>query len=80
MRILLSRTGLKYLAKMDQAARSRIISAIEGLPEKGDIKKIHGWKLSNIFRLRVGKHRILFIWEKDIIRVVDIDTRGDIYK
>lgn len=80
MRILLSKTSLKYLAKLDKAMRSKIVSAIEGLPDKGDIKKMHGLKASNIYRLRAGKHRIVFNREKDIIRIVDIDTRGDIYK
>lgn len=79
MRILLSKTSLKYLAKLDKARRSKIFSAVEDLPDKGDIRKMHGSKLSNLYRLRVGKHRILFIREKEIIRIVDIDTRGDIY-
>ena len=79
MRILLSKTGLKYLAKLDKTKRSRIVSAIENLPDKGDIQKMQGLGLSDIYRLRVGKHRILFLREKDIIRIIDIDTRGDIY-
>jgi hypothetical protein len=28
----------------------------------------------------VGKYRVLYIWEKDEIRIIDIDTRGDAYK
>jgi len=79
MRILLSKTGLKYLAKLDKTKRSRIVSAIENLPDKGDIKKMQGLALSDIYRLRVGKPRILFLREKDIIRIIDVDTRGDIY-
>jgi mRNA-degrading endonuclease RelE of RelBE toxin-antitoxin system len=38
-----------------------------------------GNKLANLFRLRVGKYRIIYQMEEDIIRILDIDTRGDIY-
>ncbi len=80
MDIHFSKTSLKYLAKLERQVRSNIISAIEGLPDRGDIQKMKGKSLQNIFRLRVGKFRVLFVREIDIIKVLDIDTRGDIYK
>ncbi len=80
MDIHFSKTSLKYLAKLERQVRSNIISAIEGLPDRGDIRKMKGKSLQNIFRLRVGKFRVLFVREIDIIKVLDIDTRGDIYK
>jgi len=39
-----------------------------------------GQKLKNIYRLRIGKYRIIFILEKEIIKILDIDTRGDVHK
>ena len=80
MRIVLSKTSLKHLAKLEEATRSKIVTAVEGLPDKGDIKKMRGPGPPNTYRLRVGRYRVLFLWEDDVIRVVDIDTRGDIYK
>ena len=48
--------------------------------EKVDIKPVEGEK--DIYRLRVGKYRILlkFLKEEMIILVVKIGPRGDIYK
>jgi len=43
------------------------------------LKKLKGKKLANLFRLRVGKYRIIYQTEDDIIKILDIDTRGDIY-
>ena len=80
MRIVLSKTGLNYLAKLEKPTRSKIVTAIEGLPDMGDIKKMRGPGSPSLFRLRVGRYRVLYIWEDDVIRIVDIDTRGDIYK
>ena len=57
-----------------------IVEAIEKLPDNGDIRKLKGQRSKNIFRLRVGGYRVLFIREGDSIRILDIDTRGDIYK
>ena len=80
MPVFLSKTCLKYLKKLDKSARSKIITAIEGLPGEGDIRKMRGSGPPNLYRLRVGKYRVLYIWQEDIIRVIDVDTRGDIYK
>jgi mRNA interferase RelE/StbE len=80
MLILYSRSSLHYLESLDFKTKNRIVKGIDQLPGKGDIKKMKGKKLNNIFRLRVGKYRILYQAEKEQIKVIDIDTRGDIYK
>jgi len=41
---------------------------------------MRGRSIQNIYRLRIGKYRILYIWEEDTVKILDIDTRGDIYK
>ncbi len=79
MIILYSKTSLSYLGRLGRSQRKRIVSAIDALPGHGDIKKMKGKKLANLFRLRVGKYRIIYQMEEDIIRILDIDTRGDIY-
>jgi mRNA interferase RelE/StbE len=80
MNVLLSKPSRKYLARCDQKTRAVIVEAIEGLPDKGDIRKLKGRRIKNTYRLRVGRYRVLFIWEADQLKILDIDTRGDIYK
>ena len=79
MTILYGKTSLKYLGRLGRSQRKRIVSAIDKLPAHGDIKKMKGKKSANFFRLRVGKYRIIYQMEEDIIKILDADTRGDIY-
>ena len=56
----------------------RAIDILQDFPtERLDIKKMKGGR--NIFRLRVGKYRLLFILAEDRIVVFDADLRGRIY-
>lgn len=80
MDVFYSKTSLKYLSKLEKDIRLNIVSAIEKLPEKGDIQRMRGQALQNIFRLRVGKYRVLYVRKTSTIKVLEIDTRGDIYK
>jgi mRNA interferase RelE/StbE len=76
MKIIYSKKAKKFLDKQDLASRNRIVKAIEKLPI-GDVKKLHGL---NGYRLRVGNFRILFDHDGNIIDIIDIDNRGQIYK
>jgi mRNA interferase RelE/StbE len=80
MNVSYSKCSLKRLSRLEKDVRSNIITAIEKLPDTGDIKKMHGRILRNLYRLRVGKYRVLFVHEDQNIKIIDIDTRGDIYK
>jgi len=80
MIVTYSRTSLRYLQKLDQKTKKRIFLAIQRLPNQGDIIKMKGQKIQNIFRLRVGAYRILFVMEEETIKVLDIAPRGDAYK
>jgi len=80
MKILYSKTNIKYLQGLNKKTRKRIFSGIEKLPNKRDVKKMKGQKLKNIHWLRIGKYRIIFIMEKEWIKILDINTRGDVYK
>lgn len=80
MNVLYSRSSLKYMAKLQKQVQKSIVTAIDQLPDHGDIKKMRGRAIKDMYRLRVGKFRILFLWAENLIKVVDIDTRGDIYK
>ena len=82
MNIILSRTAQKSLSAIPAKQHDRIIDAIQGLcsiPPKGDIKKMQG--KSYEYRLRVGNYRVIYSLENDNnIEILDIGTRGDVYK
>lgn len=86
MQIEYSKTAVKFINKMDRPTKQRIKAAIEGLteqPPKGDIKTLQGYT-DGRKRLRVGKYRIIYNYlpngEIEILYIMDIDSRGDIYK
>jgi mRNA interferase RelE/StbE len=80
MLILYSKSSLNCLENLEFKTRNRIVKGIDRLPAEGDINKMKEKKLKNLFRLRVGKYRIIYQAEKEQLKVIDIDTRGDIYK
>ncbi len=69
----------KALQKGYQKKIDKILNLLMN-KERIDMKPVEGEK--NIYRLRVGKYRILIkvYNKKRIILVVKIGTRGDIYK
>jgi mRNA interferase RelE/StbE len=78
--------AVKFLESLDKPTRQRIKTAIEALtetPPKGDIKLLHGYS-DGRKRLRVGKYRIIYNYlpngEIVILLIMNIDSRGDIYK
>lgn len=85
MRIEFSKSAQKELEKMPSNMKKLIRAALQGLtknPPVGDIKPLQGFN-DNRKRLRVGKYRIIFRYvdeETVYIYVIDIGTRGDIYK
>ena len=86
VKIMYSKDALKFLSKLDKKSVLRIREAIHGLtytPPLGDIKPMQGYE-DGRKRLRVGSWRIIYKQEKDyvleIIFVIDIGNRGDIYK
>lgn len=94
MEIRYSKAALKTLQSYDKYLRQRIRNKIKGLaltPPLGDIKALSGEK--SVYRLRVGKFRVLFEYnieevvnkdgtkdEKKVLSIIDIDSRGEIYK
>lgn len=81
-----SKKAIKFIESQDRPTKQRIKKAIEGLtetPPKGDIKSLQGYS-DGRKRLRVGKYRIIYDYnEKNEIKVlliINIDSRGDIYK
>ena len=86
MKILYSKSALKFLGKLDKKSVERIREAITGLtltPPVGDIKILQGYTDSRR-RLRVGSWRVIYKYgfenEIEILFIIDIGNRGDIYK
>lgn len=86
MTVRYSKDALKFLSKLDAKSVNRIRTAIQGLtltPPVGDIKVMQGYT-DNRKRLRVGSWRIIYKYgaenEVEILFVIDIGNRGDIYK
>jgi len=78
MNVELAPKAAKYLQGMSEPGKSRIIRALEKLPE-GNVVALQGAK--GLFRLRVGDWRIVFSYPaQDIILVEQIGPRGGIYK
>ncbi len=86
MVIKYSREALKFLSKLDAKSVDRIRKAIQGLtltPPVGDIKVMQGYTDSRK-RLRVGSWRIIYKYgidnQVEVLFIIDIGNRGDIYK
>lgn len=86
VKIKYSKDALKFLSRLDKKSVGRIRNAITGLtldPPVGDIKTMQGYH-DGRKRLRVGSWRIIYRYESqdmvEIIFVMDIGNRGDIYK
>lgn len=78
-RIKFERAAQKFLDKQDKRQRLRLYKAVYKLPDGTDIKKLRG---HNLYRLRVGNYRILYMIDDEIhlINIENIDNRGDVYK
>lgn len=78
-KIKFEKAAQKFLDKQDRNQRLRLYKAIYKLPDGTDIKKLSG---HNLYRLRVGDYRILYMIDNEIhlINIENIDNRGDVYK
>jgi len=80
------KSAVKALESLDRPTKARIRAGIHGLTQKpplGDIKAMQGYH-DGRFRLRVGKYRIVYRYgmesQLEILYIMDIGSRGDIYK
>ena len=81
-----SKDAVKFIKKQEESVKKRLRNAIEGLkeiPMSGDIRPLEGYKDGRM-RLRVGGFRIIFKiineTEINIIFIMEIGNRGDVYK
>ena len=79
-KIEFSKSAAKSYKNLPKDYKSLVDMALNKLSNNisGDIKPIKGEK--DIYRLRIGKYRLLFTILEDTIIVTKIGPRGDIYK
>lgn len=79
VKILFTKKADKNYKKIPQRYKNLIDRELEKLKnnEKRDIKPVKGQ--DNIYRLRVGKYRILYEYINPDIIIINIDVRGNIY-
>lgn len=76
MQIKFMKQPLKFISRQDAPTRKRLVAAINNLPN-GNIKKLQG---RDGYRLRVGDFRVIFDSNGQIVLIIRIDNRGQIYK
>lgn len=78
-RVKYSKAAKKFIDKLQPKERSRVVAAIDKLPDTGDIKQLKG--NAGVYRLRVGDYRIIYTVDHGelLIFVVDAGNRGQIY-
>jgi mRNA-degrading endonuclease RelE of RelBE toxin-antitoxin system len=70
----------KYLERLNEVDKNRIITALKGLekePPEGNILPVTG--LAGYHRLKIGSYRALFRYKDNGIYVTHIDPRGQVY-
>ena len=81
MKVEFSNISKKFLKKCQQTDAKRIINKIELLSSNPFISK--SVKLSgskDLFRIRVGKYRIIYEIKRNNLLITEIGKRGKIYK
>lgn len=81
MRVQWDRRAIKGLIDLDEETATRIETAVDIYAEtgRGDVKKLKGQYFGQ-YRLRVGKWRVYFTRELDLLTMVGIDDRGQAYR
>lgn len=74
----------KFIEGAERNLAKRILDKIEGLkhnPFPRESTKVKGLR-EDVYRVRVGKYRILYavFKEQSLVAVVDIDKRGRVYE
>ena len=77
--ILYEKRALNELDKLESSISRRIIKKIDEMSENPSFCDIKKLKSSNDYRLRVGDYRIIFIFDRDLIKILKIGHRHQIY-
>ena len=81
MQVFVEKQAAKYLERLNEPMKGRILDALEKLaaePPEGDIRKLQGEETA--YRLRIGGYRVLFKQKPACLAVYKIASRGQSYK
>lgn len=85
-RIVLEKPAEKFIVKLPQPEKKRVLRAISKLPYEGDIKRLQGKKSRGLLHLCVGDYRVIYTIDDGllVVCVIDAGNRGrsikDIHK
>lgn len=79
--VVIEKPAEKFIMRLAQPEKTRVLRAIRELPHSGDIKRLQGKKSRGMYRLRVGPYRIIYTVDNGrlVVRVIDGGNRGQIY-
>jgi mRNA interferase RelE/StbE len=78
-KISYEKEALKELEKLEPSVSRRIVDKIDKMsenPASCDIKKL---KASDYYRLRIGDYKVIFIFDNNLIKILKIGHRQQIY-
>lgn len=77
-----TKKALKFLEKITKTEAKRIIEKIEQYAQDPDSLKNQVKKLTGVsfYRLRVSDYRVVFDEQGNILDIIKIDYRGNVYK
>ena len=78
-RFIIKKPAKKFIDGLPGNERKRLVSAIEKLPDAGDITRLKGQ--TDLFRLRVGPYRIIYSVDNGrlVVFIIDAGSWGQIY-
>lgn len=79
-KIVYEKEALRELDKLEPSISRRIIKKIDEMSENPSLCDIKKLKASEDYRLRVGNYRIIFVFNKDIITILKVGHRKNIYE
>ena len=79
-KIIWDEKAYEKLNKLEPITSKRIIKKVKELSQDPYSKDIKRLKRETAFRLRVGDYRVIFEIYKDIIKVLKVGHRKNIYK
>lgn len=79
--IVIEKPAEKFIMRLAQPEKERVLRAIRALPDNGDIKRLQGKKSRGMYRLRVGPYRVIYTVDNGelVVCVIDAGSRGQIY-
>jgi mRNA-degrading endonuclease RelE of RelBE toxin-antitoxin system len=78
--LFISEKAREQLRTLEKSVRRQIGGRIETLRDdlRGNVRKLEG--KSNRYRLRAGKHRVLFTLERNVIAIYTVKDRKEAYE